>query len=68
VAGPETVDSAIAQRDAWPMVPVLLGAGAVIGVIVVIKALQGRGEHTPAPEQPPPPETIMDAGLPGGTG
>ena len=50
------------------MVPVLLGAGAVIGVIVVIKALQGRGEHTPAPEQPPPPETIMDAGLPGGTG
>jgi hypothetical protein len=51
------------------MLPVLLGAGAVIGVILVVKALQGRGDNVPAPEEPPPPETpISDAGVPGGTG
>jgi hypothetical protein len=51
------------------MLPVLVGAGAVIGVIVVIKVLQGRGDSVPTPEDPPPPETtITDAGLPGGTG
>ncbi len=67
-AGPERLDSGTERRDIGRMVPVLLGAGAVIGVIVVIKALQSRGEHSPGPEEAPPPETIMDAGLPGGTG
>jgi hypothetical protein len=47
---------------------VLLGAGAVVLVVYVIKALQGRSEHVPAPEQPPQPEMpITDAGVPGGT-
>jgi len=52
------------------MVPVLLGAGAALLVVFGIKALQSRrGEHVPAPEQPPAPETpITDGGLPGGTG
>jgi hypothetical protein len=49
------------------MVPVLLGAGLVIGVVVVVKALQSRGDHAPAPPDPPPDETpISDAGVPGG--
>ena len=50
------------------MVPVLIGAGLVIGVVVVAKALQSRGgEHAPGPSEPPPGETpISDAGVPGG--
>ncbi len=49
------------------MVPVLIGAGLVIGVVVVAKALQSRGEHAPGPPDPPPDETpISDAGVPGG--
>jgi len=47
----------------------LAGAGLVVLVVFGIKALKGRSEHVPAPEEPPPPETtITDAGIPGGTG
>jgi hypothetical protein len=50
------------------MVPVLIGAGLVIGVVVVAKALSSRGDdHAPGPPDPPPDETpISDAGVPGG--
>ncbi|HZB48554.1 MAG TPA: hypothetical protein VE547_05625 [Mycobacteriales bacterium] len=49
------------------MGPALLGAGLVIGVVLLARALSNRGEHAPAPEQPPPPEDhITDAGVPGG--
>jgi hypothetical protein len=55
--------------DAPDMVPVVLGAAVVVAVVVGIKALQSRSEPTPAPQDPPPPETdIADAGVPGGTG
>ncbi len=49
------------------MLPVVIGFGAVVGVILVVRALQKRGDSVPAPENPPPPETVIsDAGLPGG--
>ncbi len=45
------------------MIPVILGAGAVLAVVYGIKYLQGRGEHSPEPPHPPPPETTLpDAG------